>query len=168
VREAARAAGLMFSGPAELELLAAEHNLPPAKVQPKRVSLISAPAWTLETYGRVVADTQEHGKPSMGRVLKGLAADAAFKPHMGKAPQVVQVAVQDLTARRPEEVQERARALKGFDEYAVLKEASAFLASEFACPVEVLTADNPASADVRYQGKAEQAAPLRPGVAIDY
>lgn len=168
VREAAKEAGLLFSGPAELELLAAEHNLPPAKVQPRRVTLISAPHWTLGAYTRTIADTQEHGKPGMGRVLKALAADPAFKPHMSRAPQVVQVAVQDLSSRRPEEVQVRAKALVGFDEYAVLEAAVPFLAAEFACPVEVLTADNPESKDGKYQGKAEQAAPLRPGVVVDY
>jgi hypothetical protein len=168
VREAAREAGLKFSGPAELDLLAAEHNLRPARVVPKRVALISAPAWTLAAYGRALADAQEHGKPGMGRVLKAMAADPAFKPHMGRAPHVVQVAVQDLTARGPQEVAARARALTGFDEYAVLTEAAPFLSAEFGCPVEVLTADNPESGDGRYQGKAEQAAPLRPGVAITY
>lgn len=168
VREAAKEAGLLFSGPTELELLAAEHNLPPAKVVPRRVTLISAPQWTLDAYVRTLADTQEHGKPGMGRVLKALAADPAFKPHMSRAPVVVQVAVQDLSSRRPDEVQTRALALKEFDEYKVLTGAAQFLADEFACPVDVLTADNPESKDSKYQGKAEQAAPLRPGVAIDY
>jgi len=168
VREAAKEAGLLFSGPAELELLAAEHSLRQAKVQPRRVTVISAPHWTLAAYARTLADAEEHGKPGMGRVLKALAADPAFKPHMGRAPQVVQVAVQDLTARRADEIRTRARALQGFDEYAVLKEAAPFLASEFGCPVDVLSAENPESQDGRYQGKAEQAAPLRPGVAIDY
>ncbi len=168
VREEAKAAGLLFSGPAELDLLAAENNLPPARVQPRRVTVISAPQWTLDAYARTLADAQEHGKPSMGRVLKAMAGDPAFKAHTGAAQKVVQVAVQDLSARRPEEIHTRARALEGFDEFEVLKETAPFLAGEFACPVDILSAENPESADGRFQGKAEQAAPLRPGVAIEY
>ena len=132
------------------------------------MTVISAPVWTLGVYLRTLADAQAHGKPGIGRVLKALAADPDFKAHMGRAPPVVQVSVQDLSSRRPDELQTRARALPGFDEFAVLKDAAPFLASEFGCPTEVLSAEDPASADERYQGKAEQAQPLRPGVAIDY
>ena len=168
VRARAKELGVLLTGPPEFELLAAETGGGQARRAPKRIALVTAEPWKGLAFARVFEDARAHGKPDAGRVLRALAADAAFKPHMKSAPKVVQGAVREAASSKPADLQARAAGLKDFDEYRVLNENAAFLASEFGCLVEVMSADNPEARSERLRGKAEAAAPFRPAIAIEY
>jgi leucyl-tRNA synthetase len=168
VRDQARAQGVLLTGPAEFELLAAEAGQKANRPQPTRVVLVTREPWKARVYGEVVEDALKNGKADPGRVLKALSGDAAFKPHMKTAPKVVQEALKDVGSLKGQALRGRAGGERALDEYRVLEGARAFLAQEFGCPVEVLSADNPSARDERLRGKADAAAPFRPAIAIEY
>jgi hypothetical protein len=168
VRERARFQGVLFTGPSEFELLAAEAGAPVARPAPKGVALVTCEPWKSAAAARVVEDAEASGKADAGRVLKALAADVRFKVHMKDAAKVVADAVKEANAMKPQERKARRAALLSLDEYEVLRENAPFLAAELGCPVEVLTSGNPESRTDRLRGKAEAALPLRPAIAIEY
>ncbi len=168
VRDQAKEAGVLLTGPAEFELLAAEAGQKSARPQPARVVLVTREPWKARAYVAVVEDALKNGKPDPGRVLKALSSDAAFRPHMKAAPKVVQDALKDVSSLKVQALRGRAGGDHALDEYRVLEGARAFLAEEFGCPVEVLSADNPAARDERLRGKADAAGAFRPAIAIEY
>ena len=168
VRADAKQMGVLISGPQELDLIAQEHNLSLPRVLPKRLTAITAPAWKVEAFKRVLADAAAHGRPEVGRVMKSLAADASFKAHIKGAAAEVPEMVQEVSSHSPAQLQQLQHSVPHFDEFHLLKESAAFLDAEIGCPVDVLGADDPKSGEERFRGKADQAAPMRPAIVIEY
>jgi len=168
VRERAKGEGVLFSGSAELELLTAEAGVASSRAPASRVTLVACDSWKAKIFARVFDDAAAHGKADAGRVLKALSQDDAFNAHMKAAPKVVQEALREASSLGPSEGRARRLALDTLDEFAVLSAARRFLEAEFGCPVEVLSAENPASREERLRGKAEAALPMRPAIAIEY
>lgn len=168
VRARAHELGVLLTGPAQFEILAEETGGRLERGSAKRITLVSAQPWKRAALASVFEDAQAHGKSDAGRVLKALAADGAFKAHMKLAPKLVQEAVKEAGSMKPADLKARAESARTFDEYRVLKENEAFLASEFGCPVEVMSADNPEAQAERVRGKAQAAVPMRPAIVVDY
>jgi leucyl-tRNA synthetase len=125
------------------------------KVQPKRITLYTAPAWKKEMLGLAVGAAQG-GKLDMGALMKAAMATPAIAQHKKDAPKYAQKLAKAAHSLSAEAL--------GQDEFETLTREKEYLASAFGVPVEVFSADEP-GADPK--GKSKQAEPGRPAIYIE-
>ncbi|MCU0853268.1 MAG: leucine--tRNA ligase [Thermoplasmata archaeon] len=130
------------------------------EIRPKRIVLMTAPAWKREMLVDALAATR--GKPEISQVIKGAMAKAPTPEIKKEIPAFAKDVVNDVSKASEED---RAMMASVVDELEVLKRASGFLKAEFGCQVDAFSADDPGRHDPK--GKARFAKPSRPAVYIE-
>jgi len=130
------------------------------KIKPKRIILMAAPRWKQEMVTEALAHPKE--KPEVSSLIKSGIAKVPTPDARKEVPQFAKELVADVAKASSED---RGLMSVAFDELSVLKRAKSFLETEFACRVEIFSADDPARADPK--GKAKHAKPRRPAVYLE-
>jgi len=130
------------------------------EIRPKKLVVMTAPAWKHEMLSMALADPK--GKPEVSALIKSAMARISDPSAKKEIPSYAK----DLAGEvmRASEDDRRTMSAK-VDELAVLMGTAGFLASEFGCEVEAYSADNPARYDPK--GKARFARPGRPAVYLE-
>jgi leucyl-tRNA synthetase len=131
------------------------------KISPKKIVLYHGPAWKWEVFRMAVAMARD-GHLYMSGLMKAAMEVPGMKEHSKELARFAQKIVADIPKLAREQLAKYALPL---DEGELLSDAREFLATEFGCPVQAFSADDPARLDP--QDKARQAVPLRPAIYIE-
>ena len=129
-------------------------------MEPRRVVIMTAPAWKREMLE--MALSQAGGKPEISKLIKGAMTKPFASTTRKEIPVYAKELVVDVTKASPED-----RTIMGapMNELESLLSARGFLETELGCPIEVFSADDARRVDPK--GKAKFAKPGRPAVYIE-
>ncbi|WP_445474809.1 leucine--tRNA ligase [Methanococcoides methylutens] len=131
------------------------------KLTPQKAILYTAPEWKTKAF-KTALSMQKEGNLNPGVLIKELMSDPEMKRYGKEVSKFAQKLVGDITSMS----EDTFNTLANFDldEKLALEENIEFFEKEFACQVEVYSADN---AEYDPENKARFAFPLRPAIYLE-
>ena len=133
------------------------------KIDAKRVCFYTASSWKWQVYQKVL-EKAVAGEVKMNEVMKVIAAEPAFKPHMKEAAGLVPRMIKSLTKLSTER-KEHMQKIVTLNELEILHNAVTFLKDRFNADVSVFSEEDKERYDPKQKGA--MALPMQPAIFIE-